>query len=96
MNVGDVVILRIPLGNESRNAVGIVVNDTLDSVQIVFEKGHFDVFSADEQELFLKKVGHDSQSELYNFQNPLLTIIDFESGFWDHVFSTPVYNSFKP
>ena len=95
MNVGDVVILRTPLGYEVIHAVGVVVSDILENIQVIFEKGHFDAFNAFEQEMFLKKVGHDSQSELYHFKNPLLTTIDYESGFWDHVFSNPVYNSFK-
>jgi hypothetical protein len=95
MTVGDVVILRVPMLNEILYAVGVVFNDYGSGVQIIFEKGGLDGFSEDEQEMFLKKVGHDPATELYKFKNVIQVSADYDSGLWNFVFTHPVYNSFK-
>ncbi len=95
MIVGDVVILKVPMLNEVIHAVGVVFNDELDCVQVIFEKGNYDGYNKDEQELFLKKVGEDPTSRLYDFKNVMRVSRDYDEGLWDHVFAKPVYNAFK-
>lgn len=95
MTVGDVVILRVPMLNEVLHAVGVVFNDYGTGVQVIFEKGNYDGYDSDEQEMFLKKVGMDPTTAVYNFKNVMQVSRDYDNGFWNHVFSKPVYNSFK-
>ena len=91
MIVGDVVILKTPMLGEDIHAVGVVFHNYGSGVQVIFEKGGYDGFSNEEQDMFLIRRGYDEQSGLYHFKNVMSTTIDFESGFWDHIFSNPKY-----
>ena len=91
MTIGDVVVLKTPCLGEDLHSVGVVFNDYGSGVQVMFEKGGYDGFGNEEQDMFLILRGHDAQSSMYHFKNVMSTSIDFESGFWDHVFSDPKY-----
>jgi hypothetical protein len=89
MNTGDQVTLtRAMLGNDV-GAIGYVFTEypdfddpTKNGVQIIFENGNLDGFSAWEQENYLNFLRHVPQYEDYIFNNVMQVERDFRKGYW--------------
>jgi hypothetical protein len=88
MRIGQRVILKVRmLGNEP-GALGFVFNEYPDfdgnglGIQVIFENGEYDGFSAKEQEEFLRCGTIDWRYCHYGFINVVQVLNDYESGFW--------------
>ena len=89
LTVGSrVVLLREMLG-EKVGSIGFVFEaypDFDDSskvgVQVIFQGGGYDGFSAEEQDLYLENLGADSRYCMYEFNSVNRVSADFRNGYW--------------
>jgi len=96
MKIGDVVTLNTEMLDCKPGTRGVVFNIYKDfddtskqGVQIIFENGNYDGFSAADQELFLEE--QDIRYipfyvRDYKFTNVIKLSKDFEKGYWDELF----------
>jgi hypothetical protein len=91
MIVGDVVLLKQAMLGEEQHSVGVVFHVYDDGVQIMFTDGGYDGFSTSEQSDFLIEIGHDKQTENYQFKNVMQVSRDYGFRLWDHVFQNKKY-----
>lgn len=81
-------LLRAMLGNEI-GADGFVFNEyedfddpTKTGIQVIFQNGSYDGFSADEQQRFLQCLDVDPRYSMYEFKNVNRVWQDFKNGYW--------------
>jgi len=97
MNVGTIVKLKVNcLGNKA-GTLGVVFNVYGDGVQVIFENGRYDGFSAvnkmgtghEEIEInfFLEEVGFEVSLDDYRFQNVHTLSEDYRQGKFDKAWS---------
>jgi hypothetical protein len=87
MQVGDIVKLTVPLLNNPMGTIGIcyeryVIGDRMGS-SFIFENGHYDGFSPEEQKQMLEYLGHENGIAWYNFVNVMRLSLDFNSGVFE-------------
>lgn len=58
------------------------INPQLTGIQIIFENGNYDGFSAEEQDDYLEYVGYVPEYQPYNFRNVMDVTRDFHNGYW--------------
>jgi len=88
--IGMKVILKRRMLGENVGAIGYVFNEYPDfddpeklGVQVIFEKGGFDGFSVEEQNLYLEFKEIDARYSGYKFVNVSCVIIDYRNGYWN-------------
>ena len=96
-NIGDVVTLNTEMLGCKPGTRGVVFNSytdfddpTKNGVQIIFENGQYDGFSASDQHVFLESEHVDYipfYIRGYKFENVLKVSRDFVNGFWDEIFN---------
>lgn len=78
--VGTIVSLNMAFLNNEEGALGVCFNNYGSRSQYIFENGHYDGFSLQEQEIFLTYVGFDEQLSNYKFKNVMQVSHDFREG----------------
>lgn len=87
MEVGTQVELLVPCLGCDVGTIGVVYNSYQDhtdenrfGVQIIFENGEHDGFSYQEQQSFVRLVGHDVKNMNYEFKNVMRVSEDYRNG----------------
>lgn len=85
--VGSKVILLRDVMNEKSGSIGYVYEvyergDNTLGVSVIFQKGSYDGFSPEEQELCLQFVENDSRFSMYEFNNVNQVAKDYREGYW--------------
>ena len=90
--VGQKVILKRNMMNEHEGSVGFVYETYPDfddsgkmGASIIFQRGSYDGFSAQEQSLFLEAGRVDQRYAMYEFKNVNQVLLDYRSGYWDFI-----------
>ena len=96
-NIGDVVTLNTAMLGCNPGTRGVVFNSYTDfdnpaetGVQIIFENGEYDGFSASDQNTFLEPENVEYipfYIRDYKFENVMKVTRDFVNGFWDEIFN---------
>lgn len=87
MKVGTIVKLKVPLLDNSMDAVGIAFNDYGSGTQFIFPNGNLDGFDLEEQRRFLEELGVEPELEAYKFSSVIRTWTQYEEGFFDEYFN---------